>query len=265
MPQCSKAKHPSGTEIEFFEDTHKYVSTIKGRELVYVSGTQFLGRYYPPFDPTGKITECCARREGLTVEEIKRKWADKSARSCRLGTRTHERIEDCLLSNEPRNVPEDPEEEMRFRNGVEMASKLKQRVDVIGVEKIVFSPELGIAGTVDALLKSRKDGTYIILDHKTNQSICGPADNKYGEFCLGPISHLPNTEFWHYAAQLSLYEYLLKREKYVPKDAKFKRMLNHVTAESAKLIDLPDLQLEIRDLVIDFLLGRAPSGVKSLS
>ena len=75
MPGSSKAKHPQGWDIEFFEDKHKYVSYINGEEITYISGTQFLHSFFPPFDPNGEIAKRCAAKEGVTVEEIKERWA----------------------------------------------------------------------------------------------------------------------------------------------------------------------------------------------
>jgi len=49
-----------------------------------------------------------------------------------------------------------------------MSRKIKDRLDIIGVEKIVFDEQLQLAGTIDFLGKSKKDGTYIIIDHKSN-------------------------------------------------------------------------------------------------
>lgn len=251
MPACSTAKHPSGVSITFTEADHKYKSVIDGKELTYVSGTQFLGSYYPPFDPSGRIAEACARREGLTVEALKAKWDAKRDRSCRLGTRMHERIEDCLLGNPARNQPEDDEEKTRFENAVKMAEGLKSRLNILGVEKIVFSPDLRIAGTIDLFARSRTDGTYLIVDHKSNEKI--DFTSPYGK-CRGPIAHLDDCSFFHYALQLALYSYLLKYGKYVPYDAKFRCFINHVTPKKAQLIELPDMSIEIRDLVIDWLL-----------
>jgi len=48
----------------------------------------------------------------------------------------------------------------------------------------------------------------------------------------------------------------LKYSKYIPHDAKVKMFLNHITEEKAKLIELPDLQMEIRDMIIDTLLKK---------
>lgn len=40
MPGTSKAKNPKGYYIEFFEDTHKYLTILKdGSEVKYTSGT----------------------------------------------------------------------------------------------------------------------------------------------------------------------------------------------------------------------------------
>lgn len=52
-----------------------------------------------------------------------------------------------------------------------MAKSFYDRLDILGVEKIVFSPSLRLAGTIDLFARSRKDGTYLIIDHKTNASI----------------------------------------------------------------------------------------------
>lgn len=254
MPGSSKAKHPQGWTIEFFEDSHKYVSTYRGQEITYTSGTQFLHKFFKPFDPDGEIVKRCAAKEGVSVEEIKERWAKAGREASALGTKIHECCEDIELGrHELRNKPSNPKEERMMANAVKMAKRFYQGLDILGVEMIVFSPSLQIAGTIDLFARSKKDGTYIIGDHKTNKSI--EFEDRWNKFALPPISHLHDTNGVHYSLQLGLYEYLLKREGYVPRDAKFKRVLNHITEESAKLIPLPDYQLEIRDMVVAHLVG----------
>mgnify|MGYP004533994389 CR=1 FL=1 len=51
----------------------------------------------------------------------------------------HERLEDLFLSQQVRNTPEDDTEKKRFDNAVSIGQKIMQRLDVVGVEKIVFS------------------------------------------------------------------------------------------------------------------------------
>ena len=254
MPSCSKAINPKGVQIVFTESNHKYESVVDNKRIDYVSGTGFVSMFFPEFDPTGKITERCAQKEGLTVAELKAKWAAKGKESCRLGTRMHETCEDVFLGNAFRNTPEDDIERARFSNAIEIAKKIKERVDIIGVEKIVFDEQLQLAGTVDFLGRSKKDGSYIIIDHKSNKEI--ELENKWNKFALDPISCIPDTNFGHYTCQLNLYQYLLKYGQYVPEDAKFKMYLNHVTDQHAKLIEVPNAQDQIKDMMISFLLNK---------
>lgn len=251
MPSCSTSKNPQGISITFTEADHKYRSVINGREIEYVSGTGFIGKYFKPFDPTGAITARCAKKEGISVAELKARWAEKGKRSCYYGTRLHETCEDVLHRRPFRNKPEDFAEELRFKHGVKIAQNILKKYDIVGIEQIVFSHKLPvpIAGTIDLLCKSKADGTYCIFDWKTNAEI--DQENKYQSFCLDPISHVPDTSLGHYSLQLSLYQYLLKYAKYVPYDAKFKRALLHVTEDCTEVIKVPDLTSEIKDLIID--------------
>jgi len=185
MPSCSKARNPRGIELTFTEADHKYVSVIDGKTIDYISVTTIIGKYFPPFDPTGEITKRCAVKEGITVEELQARWKQKSINSCKFGTRVHECCEDIELGRELRNKPLDEREEKTFPNAINMAKKLKQTIDILGVEKLVFDDRLQIAGTIDLLGKSRKNDDYLIIDHKTNEKI--EKDNSYNKFCLEPI------------------------------------------------------------------------------
>ena len=254
MPGSSTTKNPQGISITFTEADHKYSSIINDKEINYVSGTTFIGKFFKPFDPTGIITARCAKKEGITVEEMKQRWAEKGKQSCIFGTRVHETCEDVFNNKiEFRNQPKDLKEKQAFKNAKTMSKAIMTKLDIVGIEMIVFSHKLQIAGTIDLFCKSKKEpNTYVIIDHKTNQTI--DTENKYNNFALDPISHVLDTNFWHYALQLNLYHYLLKFGKYIPHDAKVKMFLNHITEERAKLIELPDLQLEIRDMIISHLM-----------
>jgi len=255
MPGTSKAKHPKGYEITFEESSHQYSSIINGQEISYTSGTGVIHSCFPSFDPSGEITKRCALKEGISVEALKAKWKAKGDASCKFGTRVHECCEDIELGkseHELRNKPQDAREEIIFKHAINMARKFRQQLDILGVEKIVFSPELRIAGTIDLFARSKKTGDWIIIDHKTNQTI--DMENKWNSFALSPIEHIPNINFYTYSLQLNLYQYLLQNEGYVPHQSKFRLFLNHITESGAKLIELPQLQLEIRDIVIFHLL-----------
>ena len=254
MPGSSKAKHPKGYIVEFFEDSHKYISYIDGQKICYISGTQFLHKFFKPFDADGEIAKRCAMKEGVSIEEIRDRWAKAGKEASTLGTKIHECCEDIELGRkELRNKPANMKEERMMDHAIKMAKRFYAGFDILGVEKIVFSPSLRIAGTIDLFARSKKDGTYVIIDHKTNKSI--DLEDRWNKFALPPIDHLHDINFVTYGLQLNLYEYLLKREGYIPKDAKFKLFLNHITEDSAKLILIPDYQMEIRDMFISWMSG----------
>jgi len=163
----------------------------------------------------------------------------------------HECCEDIELGRPLRNVAENPIEQKRFDNAIKMAKAFRQRLDIIGVEKLVFDDRLQIAGTIDLLAKSRKNGNFLILDWKSNEKI--EQYNVFNKFCLNPISHIPDISYHHYALQLSLYQYLLKFGGYIPKEANVQRAIIHVTKDAAKIHELPDYTNEIKDIIIDFL------------
>lgn len=102
MPACSTAVHPSGVEITFTEDNHRYSSIVGGKELTYTSGTTFIHKFFPEFDPTGEILRRKAAKLRKTPEALKTEWdADRDA-SCRFGTRCHSVCEDVLLGRAQR-------------------------------------------------------------------------------------------------------------------------------------------------------------------
>lgn len=250
MPSCSRARHPSGVDIVFEEERHRYSSVIGGREVEYTSGTTFVHKFFPEFDPDGKILERCALREGKTPAQLKKEWDDNRDASCVFGTRVHQICEDILLGRERRNKPRDEKERLTFEQGADMANKFRKSLDILAVEKIVFSPFLPrpVAGTIDLLARSRKTGDILILDWKTNKSI--DQENRWNKFGLDPIRHVPDTVLGHYECQLSLYQYLLVFGKYFSPNTKFKRAIIHLTETGHEIIQLPDRTSEIKDMII---------------
>ena len=247
MPSCSRAKNPHGIEIRFEEDTHGYSSIIDGKEITYISGTTFVSRFFEPFDPTGIITRKCAQKRGLTVEALKQQWRDKASRSCAYGTKIHECCEDTLLERPLRNTAADRREELAIRNAVATSNRVRDRAEILGIEKIIFDENLRIAGTIDLLIRSRKDGRIWICDWKTNEKLS--RENPYNKFGLPPIENVPDTSIGHYSLQLNLYEHILKKAGYVDGDEKIGKVLFHITESGTKSFVLDDAQNEIEAMI----------------
>lgn len=251
MPATSTAVNPHGITIKFEEWGHKYSSIIDNKELVYVSGTQFLHQFFKPFDEDGSIAKRCAEKEGVTVDEIKARWATAGKVASGFGTRVHEICEDTILNRPTRNTAVNLKEEIVFKHATNAAAKLRDNFEILGVEKIIFNEKLKLAGTIDLFCKKKNEDVYYILDWKTNKKI--DTVNNFGQKGLGPISHLDDCAAVHYGLQLNLYEYLLKFTGYIPKNSTVKKILLHVTELGIDKIALPDYQTEIRDMLISDL------------
>lgn len=236
MPSSNTATNPKGTEIVFEEKSHKYYSMIRGKEVVYTSVTTYVGKFFKPF-AAEETAKRIAEKRGTTPEALLKEWAENSAAACRYGTRVHECCEDTLKNRELRCKPENDKETLAFANAVKIANQIRDSFDVIGIEKLIFDEELKLAGTIDLLLKSKKQpNTYVICDWKTNKEIND--QSKYNEHALYPIESLDDCETTHYGLQLGLYAHILKSGGYIPSDAEVKTMIVHITPIKNNIITL---------------------------
>lgn len=249
MPGTSTSTNPSGIKITFEEKNHKYWSIINNEEITYISGTTFIHKFIPEFDEM-RVSSMVAKKRGVSQQEILDEWHKKRDESCYFGTKVHETAEDVLNNRPFRNTPKTLQEEIVFKKAKSFATKFKTDLNILGVEQIIFDDKLKIAGTIDLLAKSKKDGSIIIIDWKTNSEI--KTQNNF-EKCLFPINHLDNCNLFHYALQLSLYQFLLVYAGYYPKDTKFRRALIHINETEGKIIEVPDLTSEIKDMIICYL------------
>lgn len=247
MPSCIKDKNPHNVEIVFTKDDHCYKSLIDNQEITYISVTTFISKFFSPFDPTGEITAACARNRGITAESMKYEWDTIAKNASDFGTKIHEVIEDYLLGRNLRNIPNNDREIKTFAYAKKLTDKLLEIFDIISVEKIIFDERLKIAGTADILARFKKDGTFWILDNKTNKKI--EFENKYNNFGYEPIRHIPGINFHEYALQLSMYEFILRYAGYIDEKECVKKALLHITENGVKSYILPDYCKEVKDMI----------------
>ena len=77
-------------------------------------------------------------------------------------------------------------------------------------EWMIFHEELMLSGSIDMIYEN-SDGTLQIYDWKRCKEI--EHETNYNKYATTQcISHLPDTNFWHYALQLNVYKAILEQK-----------------------------------------------------
>lgn len=168
---------------------HTYSDSIGGE---YKSVSSILSLIKPKFDLEGKAMEYASKRK-MDVEDVLSLWEEKKNVGLNFGTLIHDNIETYFLE---KKVSEERYSEM-----------IKEIYDLVYVdsaynELICFDKIKNICGTADYV--QFKDNSFIISDFKTNLKF--NFENQFQDkFLLSPVNHLPNSEYFIYALQLSFY------------------------------------------------------------
>ena len=119
-------------------------------------------------------------------------------------------------------------------------------------EWMIFNEDIKLAGSVDMVYENESDGSLMIYDWKRCKDI--KKTNSFGAFALTEcISHLPDTNFWHYALQLNTYKAILEA-KYEKKVSQMCLVCLHPNLPTYEIHIVPELTEEMADL---FALRRA--------
>lgn len=229
-------------------DEDKHIYTINGQRLI--SGTQLVKKFFPKFDGP-KIANEIAEDRGTTPEVLIAEWKEKSEWASHEGKLVHSYAEWMFDPNSDPSLPPyaigDDRVGLLTVQLLKACDKLESKnFEPIEAEKIIFSPSLGMAGTIDLLIKS-PDGRIIILDWKTNEEL---TTNNPFQTGFPPINHLEDANLNHYTLQLSLYQYILEAEEYFPAGQEYKRIIVHLTENSNDLYLCKYLEEEIEAMLI---------------
>lgn len=233
-------KHPRDDRIQFEEESHTY--TIDGTRTGWTSCTGFLHNFFGHFDADACIAKMMASPKwyeskyfGMTAQQIKDSWAAKGKASSEAGTRMHLDIEHfynamphALVEGGERTAApleactwsmEDGWAGMTVDEWVPAAGAewdyfldyQQRHGSTLGqpfrTEWLVFDEEHKVAGSIDMVYK-KPDGTLAIYDWKRIEDL--KTENKW-QSGLGPVAHLPDTNYWHYSLQLNVYRYILQK------------------------------------------------------
>jgi PD-(D/E)XK nuclease superfamily len=206
---AEKNRHPRDEHITFDEGPHIYHVHGEGG---YTSVTTWNHHHFAEFDADAIIDTMMRGRRmqdptykyyGMTRQQILADWDKNRDAASSAGTAMHYDIEcyynGCVVNN--------PSVEYRyFQEFLRDFPELKP----YRTEWMVYYEELKISGSIDMLFEN-PDGTLLIYDWKRCKEIA--FENNYGKTALTPcISHLPDTNFWHYALQLNVYKTILEHK-----------------------------------------------------
>lgn len=262
-------EHPRDKHIEFYEDEHKYIIDFEP-DVKYTSVTTWIHEHFEKFEADKIIQKMMSgagwkqghKYWGKTPEQIKSLWNSNKDTVSGAGTDLHFEIE-CFNNNKElsfdytnndlmekyildkgNKLSESSIEWQYFINFIKDNFHLKP----YRTEWTVFNEDIKISGSIDMVYEN-PDGTLSIYDWKRSKNIT--RINTFNKFALPPcICHLPDSNFWHYALQLNTYKYILE-SKYNKKIKDLYLVRLHPDAEEKnyELIKLPDLSIEINDLI----------------
>ena len=209
--------HPRDARIGFHEETHTY--TIDGVKAGWTSCTTFIHGFFEEFNADEVITKMMTSRKwseskyfGMTAEAIKAQWNAAANDASTAGTRMHLDIEHWYNAGPVGNLAGDGWEanlgpEWDYFLAFERKWRIPHGFEAFRTEWLVFDMDVKIAGSIDMVFK-KPDGTLAIYDWKRAKEMKYENSWQSGK---PPISHLPDTNYWHYSIQLNIYRTILEK------------------------------------------------------
>lgn len=238
--------HERDERISFDEGPHIY--TIDG-DSDFMSVTTWNHSHFEHFDADAIITRMMRSKRwtqnkyfGMTPDEIKAGWDANRDEAAVAGTAMHLDIE--RFYNQLA-VENDSVEYQYFQKFNAYFTEKRADVKPYRTEWMVWDQELKFAGSIDMVYEN-PDGTLLIYDWKRSKEIKkSSAWNKYSH--TECISHIPDTNFWHYALQLNTYKALLEKN-YGKRVVELALVCLHPDHQSYQIIKIPNLENEVDEL-----------------
>jgi len=202
-------KHPRDEFITFDEGPHIY--TVHG-DSTFTSVTTWNHSHFDVFDADAVIENMIKRGStkdpnnkyyGMTREEIKELWSKKGSNASFQGTKLHYDIE-CY-----NNYEEVENDSIEFQYFLQFDADFPE-LKPYRTEWMVYYEELKLSGSIDMVYEN-PDGTIQIYDWKRVLEL---KTESFGGKCAKTacISHLPDTNYWHYSLQLNTYKMILEHK-----------------------------------------------------
>lgn len=208
---AKKNAHPRDNFITFDEGPHIY--TVHG-DSSFTSVTTFIHSNFSHFDSNTTVDKIISGNKWMndpnykyykkTKEEILQMWEDKRDSAAKAGTKLHFDIE-CYYNNCPNE--NDSIEYQYFKNFVKDYPDLKP----YRTEWMVYYEEYKLSGSIDMIFEN-VDGNLEIYDWKRSEEF--KYEDTFNNKCSPTpcLSHLPDTNFWHYSLQLNMYKTIIEHK-----------------------------------------------------
>jgi hypothetical protein len=219
--------------IQFTEKDHKYKSIDPSQSINWISVTSFVGAFKTPFNQREVAEKASSKKNskwyGLPVDQIISIWNKETERAVTLGSWYHNEREADVIACETlqRDGIDLPIIRPIFDGEIKIAPD-QNLTQGIYPEHMVYLQSAGLCGQADRveIVNNHID----IYDYKTNKKIDFESYVNWegvSKKMLGPISHLDDCNFNHYALQLSTYMYIIARHNFNLKPRKMQ--IHHIT------------------------------------
>tara|TARA_Y100000816_G_scaffold287414_1_gene270097 strand:+ start:1020 stop:1799 length:780 start_codon:yes stop_codon:yes gene_type:complete len=204
--------HERDAHIKFQEKGHKYF--IHGK-TGFTSVTTLVHQAFEKFNADKIIDKMMASPKwpdspyfGKTKSEIKKQWKDNGQEAAKMGTAMHEMFEYHYNGIFPEKIEayKDTTEYAYFKDFIRDHPELVP----YRTEWNVYHEDYKWSGSIDFVVEN-EDGTLSILDWKRCKKI--EKSNNFGKRCLVKgLSHIHDSNYWHYCLQLNLYKLMLEKK-----------------------------------------------------
>ena len=245
-----KNPHVRDSRIRFDEGPHIYYLDNKA---LSISVTGFIHKFFNDFDADAVIPKLInnpkkERYYGRTIDDVKKEWKDIADKASSMGTKMHLAIElyynnELHLRPDVQNWFAGSKEKSLFMTFHNECVKDKPLVPY-RTEWSVFSEKYNLAGQIDMAYMNTKTHTIELYDWKRSKKI--EKTNRW-QSGKGPVSHLPDCNFWHYSLQLNVYKYILETE-YDLKVSGMYLVFLHPTQDSYIREEISNFQYEAHNM-----------------
>lgn len=251
---ATRNPHPRDQYIVFDPVPHTY--TIHGEDC-YTSVTTWIHSHFSEFDADAIISKMMKSPKwpqnkyfGKTPDEIKALWNANRDEAASAGTAMHFDIE-CYYNEIPINNVSIEFRYFKEFEAVRTASGgFGEFLRPFRTEWMVYFEEAKLAGSIDMVYEDIRDGSLHIYDWKRAKEI--KKTNDFQSSTTECISHLPDSNFWHYTLQLNTYRQILQR-KYDKLVVGLFLVVLHPENKSGSFerIKVPFLDSEMEDLITE--------------